>query len=112
MSYGIRLHPAVSDDLESIAARLIDCAGSAAAERRPNEIEATIAALADLPNRGSCRDENSPWLRAVPAGRKAVVAFTVDDDNREVHMHAVAYTGADWGARSKARRSGRAPSRS
>ena len=82
----------------------MDYAGPAAAERRLDEIEATIAALADLPHRGSRRDEIAFGLRAVPAGRKAVVAFTVDDNSREVHVHAVTYAGADWIARSTERR--------
>lgn len=82
----------------------MDYAGPAAAERRLDEIEATIAALADLPHKGSRRDEIALGLRAVPAGRKAVVAFTVDDDRREVHVHAVTYAGADWIARSTDRR--------
>ena len=103
MSYRIRFHPAVSENLDSITAWLMDYAGSAVAERRLEEIEATIEALANLPHKGSRRDEIAPGLRAVPAGRKAVVAFTVDDDSREVHVHAVAYAGADWIARSKER---------
>jgi hypothetical protein len=35
--------------------------------------------------------------------REAVIAFTVDDGAREVHVHAVTYAGADWITRSKAR---------
>ena len=45
----------------------------------------------------------APGLRAIPAGRKAVIAFTVDDDAHEVHIHAVTYAGADWITRSKSR---------
>lgn len=104
MSDRVRFHPAVSDDLESITAWLMDYAESAAAECRLEEIEATIAALADLPHKGSRRDEIALGLRAPPAGRKAVVAFTVDDDSREVHVHAVSYAGADWIARNTERR--------
>jgi plasmid stabilization system protein ParE len=104
VSYRIRFHPAVSEDLDSITAWLMDYTGSTVAERRLGEIEATIEALADPPYKGSRRDEIAPGLRAVPADRKAVVAFTVDDDSSEVHVHAVAYAGADWVARSKERR--------
>lgn len=103
MSYRIRFHPAVADDLDAITRWLIDYAGPQAAARRLEEIEATIASLSELPHKGSLRDEIAPGLRAIPAGRKAVVAFTVDDDAREVYIHAVTYAGADWIARSKAR---------
>jgi plasmid stabilization system protein ParE len=105
VSYRIRFHPAVTDDLDAITRWLIDYAGPQSATRRLDEIEATIASLADLPHKGSRRDEIAPGPRAIPAGRKAVVAFTVDDDDdaREVHIHAVTYAGADWITRSKSR---------
>ena len=38
----------------------------------------------------------APGLRAVPAGRRTVVAFLVDDEGREVLVVAVAHAGADW----------------
>jgi len=103
VSYRIRFHPAVADDLDAITRWLIDYAGPQSAARRLDEIEATIASLIDLPHKGSRRDEIAPGLRAIPAGRKAVISFTVDDDAREVHIHAVTYAGADWIRRSKVR---------
>jgi len=103
VSYRIRFHPAVADDLDAITNWLIDYAGPQSAMRRLDEIEATIASLADLPQKGSCRDEIAPGLHTIPAGRKAVVALTVDDEAREVHVHAVTYAWADWKWRSKAR---------
>jgi len=103
LSYRIRLHPAVAEDLEAITQWLIDYAGPHAAARRLDEIDTTIASLADLPHKGSRRDEIALGLRAIPAGRKAVVASTVDDQAREVHIHAVTYAGADWITRSKTR---------
>jgi hypothetical protein len=75
VSTRIRFHPAVADDLDAITRWLIDYAGPQSAARRLDEIEATIASL----------------------------AFTVDDDAREVHIHAVTYAGADWITRSKSR---------
>ena len=52
---------------------------------------------------GSIRNEVAPGLRAIPAGRKAVIAFTVDDETGEILVHAVTYGGADWAARTRAR---------
>lgn len=103
MSYRLRVHPAVSADLDEIARWLIGYAGPDAAERRLAEIEAAIERLRTVPHKGSLRDEIAPGLRAIPAGRKAVIVFTVDDDAAEVFVHAVSYAGADWIARSKAR---------
>ncbi|MGC8202616.1 type II toxin-antitoxin system RelE/ParE family toxin [Aliiroseovarius sp. PTFE2010] len=103
MSYRIRFHPAVADDLDAITRWLVDYAGPQSAARRLDEIQTTIASPSDLPHKGSRRDEIAPELRAIPAGRKAVIAFTVDDYAREDHIHAVTYAGAEWIARSKVR---------
>ena len=52
---------------------------------------------------GSIRNEVAPGLRAIPAGRKAVIAFTVDDEAGEILVHAVTYGGTDWMARARSR---------
>lgn len=104
MNYRIRFHPAVSEDLAQIMRLIADYAGPYAAARRLAEIEAVIASLKQTPHKGSIRDEIAPGLRAIPAGRKAVVVFTVDDKTREVLVHIVGYAGADWIRRSAVRR--------
>ena len=48
---------------------------------------------------GSIRDEISPGLQDIPAGRKGVVCFVVDDDVQEVHIVAIGYAGREWGLR-------------
>ena len=68
-----------------------------------SEIEAVIASLKTTPHKGNLRDEIAPGIRAIPAGRKAVVAFLVDDDAGEVLIYAVTYGGADWVMRSTRR---------
>jgi len=103
VSYRLRFHPAVADDLDAIARWLIDYAGPDAAARKLDEIEATLTRLAGLPHTGSVRDDIAPGLRAIPAGRKAVIAFTVDDAASEVFIHAVTYAGADWIGRRRVR---------
>ena len=99
MTYRIRFHPLVSRDLRVAAQWVLDYAGPIAADRTLTEIERTIASLARTPHTGSIRNEIASGLRAIPAGRKAVVAFTVDDKACEVLIHAVTYAGADWVAR-------------
>ena len=99
MTYRIRFHPLVARDLRIIVQWILDYAGSVAADRTLTEIERTITGLAQTPHMGSIRNEIAPGVRAIPAGRKAVVAFTVDDKACEVLIHAVTYAGADWVAR-------------
>ena len=103
MTYRIRFHPLVGRDLDTIARWILDYAGSDIAARKLTEIEAAIATLKDTPHKGSLRPEIAPGLRALPAGRKAVVAFAVDDEAAEVLIYAVTYGGADWVARSRER---------
>ena len=103
MNYRIRFHPLVARDLDAIVRWILDYAGPDAAASKLAEIETAIATLKATPHKGSLRDEIAPGLRAIPAGRKAVIAFVVDDAQREVLIHAVSYGGADWPMRSSAR---------
>ena len=103
MTYRIRFHPLVGRDLDAIARWILDYSGPDIAARKLTEIEAAIATLKDTPHKGSLRPEIAPGLRAIPAGRKAVIVFVVDDDATEVLIYAVTYAGADWVARSRAR---------
>lgn len=103
MSYRIRFHPSVADDLDWIAEWIADYAGTSSAVAKLDEIEQTIRSLALTPHKGSKRDEIAPGLRAIPAGRKGIVVFAVDDNLQEVLIYAVSYGGADWIRRSKAR---------
>ena len=103
MNYRIRFHHLVARDLDAIARWILDYAGPDAAARKLVEIEAAIATLKSTPHKGSFRDEIAPGLSAIPAGRKAVIAFVVDDDQRDVLIYAVTYGGADWAMRSSAR---------
>jgi len=103
VNYRIRFHPLVARDLDAIAQWILDYAGSDVAARKLAEIEAAITTLKVTPHKGSLRDEIAPGLRAIPAGRKAVIAFVVDDDAREVLIYAVTYGGADWAMRSSSR---------
>ena len=101
--YRIRYHPLVSRDLNAIAQWIVEYAGSETADRKLAEIERTIFGLAETPHKGSTRDEIAPGLRAIPSGKQAVIAFTVDDGAREVFIHAITYSGGDWPGRSRAR---------
>jgi plasmid stabilization system protein ParE len=103
VTYRIRFHPLVARDLDAIVRWILGYAGPDIAGRKLAEIEEAIATLRDTPHKGSIRDEIAPGLRAIPAGRKAVIAFVVDDEVAEVLIFAVTYGGANWVSRSKAR---------
>ena len=103
MIYRIRFHPLVARDLDAIARWILDYAGPDAAARKLAEVEAAIATLKTTPHKGSLRNEIATGLRAIPAGRKAVIAFVVDDDAGEVLIYAVTFGGAEWVGRSSAR---------
>ena len=65
------------------------------AECKLAEIEQTFVSLVRAPHKGSIRNEVAPGLRAIPAGRNAVIAFAVDDEGGEILVHAVTYGGTE-----------------
>lgn len=104
MRYRVRRHPLVGDDLEVIVRLIAGYAGADVALAKLDDIERRMHALADTPHIGSLRHEILPGLRAIPAARKGVIAFRVDDAAREVHVLCVVYGGADWAGRVMKRR--------
>nr|WP_217351934.1 type II toxin-antitoxin system RelE/ParE family toxin [Ruegeria sp. HKCCD8929] len=83
----------------TISELIEDYAGLQVARRKLEEIAAVAQSLRKLPHRGTRRDHILPGLRAIPAARRAVIAFTVDDRAQEVHVMTITYGGADWVAR-------------
>lgn len=96
MTYRLRYHPSVADDLTTISELIEEYAGPQSARRKLAEIAEVAQSLRTLPHIGTQRDHILPGLRAIPAARRAVIAFTVDDDAQEVHVLAITYGGADW----------------
>ncbi len=103
MSHRIRYHALVERDFDEIVHWIGDYAGEAVAGRKLDEIESAIQRLEGFPRFGSPCDDILPGLRKISAARKAVIAFTVDDEAREVLVLAVTYGGVDWSARVRAR---------
>lgn len=104
MRYRVRFHPAVSEDLRGIARSMLPHAGPAITTRIILELRDAARSLQETPHRGSLRHEILPGLRAIPAARRGVIAFTVDETTREVFVHIIAYGGADWASRVPDRR--------
>ncbi|WP_299083307.1 type II toxin-antitoxin system RelE/ParE family toxin [uncultured Ruegeria sp.] len=100
MTYTLRYHPSVANDLLVISELVQDYAGPQTARRKLAEIAEVARSLRTLPHRGTKRDHILPGLRAIPAARRAVIAFTIDEDAREVLVIAITYGGADWISRT------------
>ncbi len=96
MTYKIRFHPKVADDLQIIAEIVADYSGFSVAKNKLDEIQRAVFSLADTPKKGSIRSELGVAVRAIPAGRKGVVVFEVDDTTTTVFDLAITYGGADW----------------
>lgn len=101
--YKILRHPGVERDLFDILDLVAEYSGVDIALRKLSEIEAVVQALAQTPHMGSVRDDIAPGLRAIPAGRKGVVCFVVDDEREEVRIVAIAYAGREWAMRVRTR---------
>ena len=96
-------HPGVDRDLARIMGLIAEYSGADTALRILDEIEAVVRSLEKLPHKGSIRDHIVPGLRAIPAGRKGVVCFLVDDADRTVKIVAISYAGSEWESEVKSR---------
>lgn len=99
MSYRVTFHPAVTRDLDTIARRLLPAAGPRSTARVIETLRDAARSLSDTPHRGTLRHDILPGLRAIPAGRRGVICFTVNDETRTVLVHLLAWGGTDWQAR-------------
>jgi len=102
-TYKILRHPEVERDVFDILDLIADYSGAETALRKLVEIETTVQALAHKPQNGTLRNEILPGLRAIPAGRKGVVCFVVDDEAQAVLIVAIGYAGREWGLRANSR---------
>ena len=103
MNSRLRYHPSVADDLTIIAELIANYASPEISKQKLNEIDAAARGQIDLPHCGARRDHILSGLRAIPAARRAVIVFAVDDDAHEVYVLAVTYGGADWISRARSR---------
>ncbi|KQY48433.1 type II toxin-antitoxin system RelE/ParE family toxin [Rhizobium sp. Root483D2] len=103
MVYRIVKHPLIDRDIYDIADLVANYAGPAIGVAKANDIVRVIDNLADFPHIGSTRDDLRTGLRAIPAGEKGVVCFTVNERDQSVFIICVTYAGADWMARVKDR---------
>ncbi|ASP23316.1 ParE toxin of type II toxin-antitoxin system, parDE (plasmid) [Antarctobacter heliothermus] len=104
MTYTVRFHPKVANDLRGIARAMLPHAGAQTTQTILTTLRDTARSLSRTPHRGSTRDDILPDLRAIPSGRRGVICFTVDDTTQTVLIHLIAWGGADWQSRITTRR--------
>ena len=96
MRYRFTLHPLIERDFENIQDFIAPVAGVRSARRIAHEIKERIKRLCDYPHIVTVRPDIVAGLRAIPSVEKAVICFTVNDDNRVVHVVCITYAGQDW----------------
>ena len=101
--YEIKYHAEIEHELFDIFLLVEGYAGTIIAQAKLKEFEKVFDNLADFPHIGSTRDDLRTGLRAIPAGEKGVVCFTVNERDQSVFIICVTYAGADWMARVKDR---------
>lgn len=98
-AYELQYHPEIGDDLFDIFTLIEGYSGSEVAHRKLNELERFMKALTDFPHTGSLREDFGQNIRAIPAGKKGVICFSIKEDERVVFILSVTYAGADWMSR-------------
>ena len=97
--YRVAEKPDVLGDYKAIAAHVEGWTGDRAlADRTVDAIRGFIRSLADVPHRGTRRDDLRMGLRIVPIGKRTAIAFEVDDAARIVTILRVFYGGQDYDA--------------
>jgi len=102
-AYELQYHPEIGDDMFDIFTLIEGYAGSEVAHRKLNDIERTMKGLTDFPHNGSLREDFGQNIRAIPAGKKGVICFSVNEKERVFFILPVTYAGADWMSRIASR---------
>ena len=66
------------------------------ADRTVDAIRDFIRTLGTMPHRGTPRNDLRPGLRVIPFGKRAAVAFEIDDEVGDVTVLRVFYGGQDY----------------
>lgn len=96
MVYKIRFHPEVATDLQTIAEIVANHSGITEATHKIIKIQEAAFSLASNPMKGSTQSETGSAVRVVPAGRKGIFVFEIDESRATIFVLAVAYGGQEW----------------
>lgn len=87
MAYSVIITASAEADLLAIYNYIEERAGTAIALRFVDRIEQYCLGFANVPERGTRRDDLRRWLRTVGFRRRATILFEVDDRARQVVIH-------------------------
>jgi toxin ParE1/3/4 len=96
MAHTVIVSDAAKADLVAIFDYIAERAGEAIARNFVDRIESYVLGFADLPERGTKRDDLRPGLRTVGWRRRATILFEVDRGRRRVIIHGVYYAGRNF----------------
>lgn len=106
MAYGIRFTPESTDQLLAIYRHIATAASPAIAARYTDAIITDCDNLQTFPHRGTRRDDVRPGIRITNYKKRAVIAFEVNDDLRQVSIIGIYYGGQDYQALLRPDRTG------
>ncbi|TCL96412.1 plasmid stabilization system protein ParE [Rhizobium sp. PP-WC-2G-219] len=101
--YRILYLPEALQELIDIHDMIAAYAGVEIAGQKLANIETVTKTLTDMPYKAPIRDGFPSGLRTIPAGQKAVICFTVDEEARTVQIVAISYAGSDWMSKARDR---------
>jgi toxin ParE1/3/4 len=93
MAYAVIITDPAEADLLAIYTYIEERAGTAIAQRFVDRIEQYCLGFAEVPKRGTRRDDLRRGLRTVGFRRRATILFEVDDQARKVVIHGIYYAG-------------------
>jgi len=96
MTYAVIFSAAAEVDLFTIYDYTAERAGAAIALRFIESIEAYCLGFANMPERGTRRDDLRPGLRTVGFRRRAMILFEIDRAARRVVIHGIYYAGRNF----------------
>ena len=91
MAYSVVIAAAAEADLLAIYNYIEARAGTAIALRFVDRIEQYCLGFADVPERGTRRDDLRRGLRTIGFRRRATILFEVNDRARQVVIHGIYY---------------------
>jgi toxin ParE1/3/4 len=96
MTYAVIFSAAAEADLFAIYDYIAERAGAAIALRFIESIEACCLGFANMPERGTRRDDLRPGLRTVGFRRRVTILFEINSVAQRVVIHGIYYAGRNW----------------
>lgn len=96
MTYGIRFTPESTEQLLAIQGYIAAADSPVIATRYTDSIITYCENLQTFPHRGTRRDDIRPGIRITNYKKRAVIAFEVDDERRQVSIIGIYYGGQDY----------------